>query len=152
MYALSLSTGLTTEVSTADRVAGVLRDHLPAAVAAGTVHWTIRTPAGDVHSGHIGAGAGQDWITAAVDEIAADLNRPAATPIDPAFARIHLMLDIDVDVEAWANEYGLSPSQVPADARRHLTEQLHEQIAATAALWGTFTPGNITADTHEVGR
>lgn len=150
MYALSLSTGLTTEARTVDQLAGILRDHLPAAVAADKVHWTIRTPAGHVHSGHIGVGSSPEWITAAVDEIAANLTRAAAEPSDPAIARIHLMLDVDVD--AWANEYGLSLSEVPDDARRHLTEQIHEQITTTAALWGTFTPANITATTSEAGR
>lgn len=152
MYALSLSTGLATEAGTVDQLAGILRDRLPAAVATDKVHWTIRTPAGHVHSGHIGVGSSPEWTTAAVDEIAANLNRAASEPSDPAIARIHLDLDVDVDVDAWANEYGLSPAEVPDDARRHLTEQIHEQITTTAALWGTFTPANITAATSEAGR
>lgn len=152
MYALSLSTGLATEARTVDQLAGTLHDRLPAAVATDTVHWTIRTPTDQVHSGHIGVGSSPEWTTAAVDEITANLNRAAAEPSDPAIARIHLMLDLDVDVDAWANEYGLSPAEVPENARRHLTEQIHEQITTTAALWGTFTPANITAATSEAGR
>lgn len=144
MYELSLSTGLTTEISTVDRLAGVLHDHLQAG-AEDAVHWSIRTPAGQVHSGHIAASSSQDWITVTIAEITANLNREAAGPSDQGIARIHLSIDLDVDVQAWATEYGLSLSDVPDDARRLLTAQLHEDITATAARLGTFTPANITA-------
>lgn len=149
MYELSLSTGLTTEIGTVDRIAGVLRDHLPAAVVDDAVHWTVRTPAGDVHSGHIGATSSQEWITAAVDEIAANLRRPpaGAPAADAAIARIHLAVDLDVNVVDWAQEYGLTGEQVPADAGRNLAERLQQHVAELAALLGTFTPGQITA-TH----
>lgn len=56
-------------------------------------------------------------------------------------ARVRLTFALDVDLDAWAAEYGLDPTkraQVLADARGHVAVLVGDAVVERAALMGTF--------------
>jgi hypothetical protein len=52
--------------------------------------------------------------------------------------KLRVVLDVEVDDEAWKREYGLADDELRVDVVGHLPEALYEDAKARARLLGTF--------------
>lgn len=145
MYQLITTAGLNTSAPTIDTAAAVLAQHLHDTAPDGAVHWTITTPRGTVHAGHVNRPSAV-FLAETLEEIAGNLHHEVnaadshtVVPEPGETLRIRVQLDLDLDAEGWRTEYGLARDAVAEDARSHLVDHLREAAADRATALGTFT-------------
>jgi hypothetical protein len=65
--------------------------------------------------------------------------------------KMRVVLEVDVDEEAYAAEYGLHPDEVEVDARGHVTTLLGGAVDAKAAQMGTFSVRHMSTQVFPAG-